>query len=81
MKEREPVDVDGLGPANETDNSNSNREEFVGFVDEVSDEEDVYSKRANAKYPADCYSFLALHGPFEAPVFFFFGVMVWLFQV
>eukprot|EP00531_Pseudo-nitzschia_arenysensis_P000586 CAMPEP_0116127834 /NCGR_PEP_ID=MMETSP0329-20121206/7043_1 /TAXON_ID=697910 /ORGANISM="Pseudo-nitzschia arenysensis, Strain B593" /LENGTH=1048 /DNA_ID=CAMNT_0003621943 /DNA_START=256 /DNA_END=3405 /DNA_ORIENTATION=+ len=32
-------------------------------------------------YPADCYSFMALHGPFEAPRFFFFGFLVWVFQV
>ncbi len=35
----------------------------------------------NSNYPSDCYSFLALHGPLEQPKFFFFGVLVWAFQV
>ena len=38
-------------------------------------------QRENAKYPADCYSFLSIHGPFEQPKFFAFGVIIWLFQV
>lgn len=32
-------------------------------------------------YPADCYTFMALHGPFEKNLFFYFGFLVWLFQV
>lgn len=39
------------------------------------------SERKNSKYPADCYSFMSLHGPLEQPKFFFFGVLVWAFQV
>ena len=32
-------------------------------------------------YPADCYSFIAVHSPFKKPQFFFFGIMVFVFQV
>ncbi|VEU35645.1 unnamed protein product [Pseudo-nitzschia multistriata] len=32
-------------------------------------------------YPADCYSVMAIHSPFEKPFFFFFGFMVFCFQV
>ena len=34
------------------------------------------SERKKSKYPADCYSFISLHGPLEQPKFFFFGVLV-----
>ena len=33
------------------------------------------------KYPADCYSFLALFDPIHNPGFFFFGLMVVAFQI
>ena len=54
-----------------------------GIFDKLNDmeEERSSSNRMDAKYPADCYSFLSLHGPFENPKFFAFGVMVWMFQV
>jgi hypothetical protein len=32
-------------------------------------------------YPDDTYSLLALHGPIKNPRFFFFGLMVFLFQI
>ena len=32
-------------------------------------------------YPADCYSFLALHGPLENPQLFSFGFLVWASQI
>lgn len=32
-------------------------------------------------YPADCYSFLALHGPMDDPGLFSFGLTVWMFQI
>ena len=34
-----------------------------------------------ATYPPDCYSFLAIHGPFKNPFFFAFGMMVFSFQL
>jgi hypothetical protein len=37
--------------------------------------------KSNGTWPADCYSFIALHGPTEDPVFFGFGFMVWAFQI
>ena len=53
-----------------------------GADDEVNDLKDErIIKRHEAKYPADCYSFLAIHGPFEKPLLFSFGLMVWAFQV
>ena len=35
------------------------------------------------KYPADSYSFMAVHSPFDkgGSLYFAFGFMVWLFQV
>ena len=33
------------------------------------------------KYPKDCYSFLSLYGPFRGTEFFFFGLMVYMFQM
>ena len=35
----------------------------------------------NYTYPADCYSFLALHSPYSNFGFFLFGFMVWAFQI
>jgi hypothetical protein len=32
-------------------------------------------------YPADCYSFIAVHSPLEGPFYFFFGLMVFCFQI
>jgi len=32
-------------------------------------------------FPSDCYSFLSLHGPFDNPLFFSFGMMVFIFQM
>jgi len=32
-------------------------------------------------YPADCYSFIAIHSPFSSPFFFLFGFTVWVFQI
>eukprot|EP00536_Pseudo-nitzschia_multiseries_P016843 jgi/Psemu1/222833/e_gw1.1262.7.1 len=32
-------------------------------------------------YPQDTYSFLSLHGPFDQPIFFGFGIMVSCFQL
>jgi hypothetical protein len=32
-------------------------------------------------YPADSYSFISLHSPLKKPYFFFFGVMVFVFQI
>ena len=52
-----------------------------GDLEKVNDLEEFPSKRMEAKYPADCYSFLSLHTPFEQPKFFAFGIMVWMFQV
>ena len=45
--------------------------------DELQDQ----SETKNGTYPADCYSFLAIHGPIKSPAFFTFGLTVWLFQV
>lgn len=39
------------------------------------------SERKNGVYPADCYSFIAIHGPIESPLFFGFGFTVWAFQI
>jgi hypothetical protein len=32
-------------------------------------------------YPADCYSFMSIHGPFDKNGYFYFGFAVWAFQV
>jgi len=32
-------------------------------------------------FPSDCYSFLSLHGPIGNPLFFSFGMMVYIFQI
>jgi len=32
-------------------------------------------------FPNDCYSFLSLHGPCDNPLFFSFGMMVYIFQM
>ena len=32
-------------------------------------------------YPADCYTFMAINGPFEKNGFFWFGFIVWAIQV
>jgi len=42
-----------------------------------------YVKRTNEieTYPADCYSFMAVHSPFKKPYFYFFGFTVWVFQI
>ena len=45
------------------------------------DDELQEQSEMSGTYPADCYSFLAIHGPTENPTFFSFGILVWLFQV
>jgi hypothetical protein len=48
-------------------------------------ESDAYHKLVSSgkveTYPADCYSFIAIHNPFVEPLFFFFGLMVFIFQM
>mmetsp|Transcript_63806 Transcript_63806/g.71312 ORF Transcript_63806/g.71312 Transcript_63806/m.71312 type:complete len:1086 (-) Transcript_63806:338-3595(-) len=46
-----------------------------GKADSESDDDDVQT------YPADCYSFVALHSPFDGLGFWSFGVFVWTFQI
>lgn len=56
--------------------------ESIVDLNELNDvEKECFSERMSAKYPADCYSFLSLHSPFESPMFFAFGLTVWLFQM
>ena len=55
---------------------------FDNESDQKGEEEDEQSSETGGQtYPADCYSFLTLHGPIKSPKFFFFGLTVWLFQV
>ena len=47
----------------------------------------LFKKKSNNKlgkvenFPSDCYSFLSLHGPCDNPLFFCFGMMVYVFQM
>jgi len=43
-------------------------------LDELEQEDDLY-------YPSDTYSFMALYGPIDKPIFFFFGFFVFVFQI
>ena len=52
--------------------------DFEGSAEEKFDNE---SKPCTGTYPADCYTFMALHGPFDGNRFFYFGFFVWVFQV
>jgi hypothetical protein len=45
------------------------------------DERTSVSGGARGTYPADCYSFMAVHGPFDGTHYFYFGFLVWVFQV
>ena len=60
-----------------------NFDDEIGMEVVVGDDEDekASSSETNGTYPADCYSFLALHGPIKSPTFFAFGFTVWMFQV
>ena len=60
-----------------------NFDDEIGMEVVVGDDEDekASSSETNGTYPADCYSFLALHGPIKNPTFFAFGFTVWMFQV
>lgn len=44
----------------------------------ISDDSDNKNKQM---YPSDCYSFLSLYGPIKNPVYFFFGLVICLFQL
>ncbi len=52
--------------------------DFEGSAKETFESE---SKASTGTYPADCYTFMALHGPFDGNRFFYFGFLVWAFQV
>ena len=54
---------------------------FDDDSDKKGEEEHEQSSEKRGTYPADCYSFLALHGPIKSPTFFSFGLTVWMFQV
>jgi len=56
----------------------ANEEDFKRVV-ESSDT--TQQSEENGNWPPDCYTFLALHGPLENPVFFLFGFTVWAFQM
>ena len=62
----------------------SNSNEVVGIDDHyednsiISDDSDNKNKQM---YPSDCYSFLSLYGPIKNPVYFFFGLVICLFQL
>jgi len=45
------------------------------YSDSISSEDTI------KKFPADCYSLMALHSPFESPFYFYFGLLVWVFQM
>ena len=68
---------------NSADNNSAIVDEsgIAGDFDSENLQKSYSVRRENAKYPADCYSFLSIHGPFEQPKFFAFGVIIWLFQV
>lgn len=55
--------------------------EHSDFEGNASDGFENETQACKGTYPADCYSFMAVHGPFERPLFFFFGFLVWAFQV
>jgi len=39
------------------------------------------SIKSTGKYPADCYTFLAVHTPFDKTLYWYFGFFVWFFQM
>lgn len=54
----------------------------LAFSDEIGASEGSRpSEKKNGTYPSDCYSFIAIHGPIENPIYFGFGFTVWAFQV
>ena len=57
------------------------REPSSDGASDMKGREEEDQSETNGTYPADCYSFLAIHGPIKSPVFFTFGFTVWLFQV
>ena len=58
------------------DNAESFEDELKGDTEQGSSKD---SESEPQTYPADCYSFLSLHGPKSG--FFYFGLLVWMFQV
>lgn len=65
----EVVDADGF---DDEVKSKSGKETSDG----TSDGEEDYGN-----WPADCYTFISLHHPFDGTYFFWFGFAVWVFQV
>eukprot|EP00536_Pseudo-nitzschia_multiseries_P016330 jgi/Psemu1/220980/e_gw1.1078.1.1 len=51
-------------------------EEDIGLIGKETSSKDVVKT-----FPPDCYSLMALHSPFEAPYYFYFGLLVWTFQI
>ena len=55
--------------------------EDVVEIEDFSDEMYCKSDGERQTYPADCYSFIALHSPFDRGGYFYFGFSVWACQV
>ena len=60
------------------ENSKNNKSEYD---DDDTDEKEVQLLPEAQTWPADCYSFVALHGLIENPGLFLVGFSVWAFQV
>ena len=51
------------------------------YFDREANQETESEKTNFGNYPADCYTFMSLHGPFDKTLYFYFGFLVWAFQV
>jgi len=72
----------GVGNSKNGTNTVKNPNTFVGGSVVPSIGGIVSSGTGNKeKYPKDCYSFLSLYGPIRNPIFFGFGLMVFMFQM
>ena len=68
----------GNGENPPPDSSPTQDRDFEGSKGETFEGE---TQACAGTYPAVCYSFMAIHGPFEPNGYFFFGFLVWAFQV
>ena len=81
------VDKTVFDPSCKESEEDSDIEEIIEEIIEVAEDsseivaDDKRKESSTGSYSADCYSFMAIHGPFDKNLYFYFGFMVWLFQV
>ena len=86
MKEDTNGDMESSGDVVNVGDVNGDEEVFGGdeFENELKgsaqeDSEDDDNSKEFDTYPADCYSFMSIHGPTSG--YFYCGFIVWAFQV